>query len=79
MAHWNYRVGRKAEYWYGEEFTYAIIEVYYEDNGKVKGYTGFVGPQGDSLEALKDDLERMKEAFDKPVFEMDDSEDLTNL
>lgn len=80
MSYWNYRVGKKAEHWCSEPIDrYSIIEVYYEDNGEVKGYTGFVGPQGESLEDLKADMQKMAEAFDKPIFEMDDEEDLTNV
>lgn len=79
MNRWNYRVGKKVEYWSSEPIvTYGIIEAYYEGD-EVKGYTGFVGPQGDSLEELKADMQKMVEAFGKPIFEMDDEEDLTNV
>jgi hypothetical protein len=64
MGHWNYRImKRKNE---EGEFDYGIHEVYYDENGKVKGWTErSMTTTCDSEENLKFDLERMIKAFEK--------------
>ena len=63
MTTWEYRVQEKVA---GDNRWYEIIEVYYE-KGKVVGTTDAVHPVGDSVEDLRQDLELMLRALDKPV------------
>lgn len=66
MTTWNYRVMRNGD-------LFAIHEVYYDENGKVEGYTqNPVCPSGESLEELKGDIEYYLEALNKPVLEYKD-------
>lgn len=44
-----------------------IIEVEYGEDGKVSSYWCFPSPEGDTIEDLMEDLEKMKEALSKPV------------
>ena len=57
---WNYRVMQfKGEL--------AIYEVYYNEAGKVCGYSEKpVSPRGESLEDLRENLLRYSEALDEP-------------
>jgi hypothetical protein len=67
MSHWNYRVIRK----YHKESdsnTYQIHEVYYDDEHKIEGWTQSpVGPMGESLAELRNDIQHFIKAFQKPV------------
>lgn len=58
---WNYRVVlRDAEF--------AIHEVFYEEDGSINGMTvDPVYPRAESLEGLREELERYSTALDKPV------------
>ena len=64
---WNYRVVRqknKLGTYYG------IHEVYYNKKGKVSAMTqDLITPCGDTLEELKEDLQYMLEACNKPVLD----------
>lgn len=65
---WNYRVMKRkiSE----SEFEFGIYEVYYDDNGRVKGYTeNSMTPVVHTAEGLKYELEIMMKAFDKEVLE----------
>lgn len=58
---WNYRVVEHA----GE---FAIHEVFYDDTGKVTGWTETpVYPRAESVEDLAQELARYAEALKKPV------------
>lgn len=60
---WNFRVMEKD----GE---FAIYEVFYNDEGQVQGYTENPSfPRAESIEELKEDLERYAEAMSKPVLQ----------
>ena len=64
---WNYRVVRHTDP-SGREW-YAFHEVYYRD-GKIATITEEpICPSAETIEELKADFERMKEAFDKPVLD----------
>jgi len=63
MTTWEYRVEERVA---GDNRWYEIIEVYYE-KGEVVGTTDAVPPTGYTLEDLRQDLELMLEALDKPV------------
>jgi undecaprenyl pyrophosphate synthase len=69
MSHWNYRVMRR-HYKYADKLTYEIHEVYYDDSGNVQRHTLEASdPFGETVEELKEDIELMLLAFDKPVLE----------
>ena len=69
MGHWNYRVIKtqpKGRPLY--EATCSIHEVYYDDDGKIYGWTADpTDVYGESLHELKEGLEWMLEALEKPV------------
>ena len=67
---WNYRV-IFCEATKDEAAQYQIHEVEYNLNGKVTNWseTG-AAPFGTTLDELKDDSERLKTAFDKPVLKV---------
>lgn len=70
MAHWNHRVmKRKID---GED-VYAIHEVYYEmdDEDRILWTENDVAPCGETLEELKQELQRMLKATEKPVLDYD--------
>lgn len=57
---WNYRVVKKDQY-------YGICEVYYDNDGKIEGWTDFIEPVGDAPDELREDMEYMMKAFQLPV------------
>ena len=62
---WNHRVMKSKD---GDDDYYQIHEVYYDKEGKVDGYTARgTSPCGNSLQELKEDLERMLKSLDKEV------------
>ena len=82
---WNYRVAKKRltvdilkDEVTGEvvdsysENQFGICEVYYNDEGKITSTTErFIEPCGETLEDLKWSFDKMKEAFDKEVLDLD--------
>lgn len=54
------------------EDSFGICEVYYNDEGDI-AFTSeyFQEPFGETLEELKTSFNMMKEAFDKPVIDLD--------
>ena len=76
---WNYRICKKklevgielSNNIYSED-CYGICEVYYNDKGEIIVRTeNFIEPYGETLEGLKMCFEKMKEAFDKEVLDLD--------
>lgn len=70
---WNYRVFKET-YNKGnddEEFIFSIRETYYDENGKVNGYTNPIAPFAESLDGLKWVLEKMQIALNKDVIDLD--------
>lgn len=66
---WNYRVSKTHD---SGEILYGIVEVYYDEEGEVVGWSDFIDPNyWDNPEDLKGTLKLMLEAFDKPLFEGD--------
>jgi hypothetical protein len=62
MMTWEYRVFRE------ENGDYVIREVFYDENGKIIGFTeDAVEPMGTSLRALTADLESFRAALKLPV------------
>lgn len=69
MSTWEFRVATK-DVVYGDKTVkeYGFVEVYYDDQGEVEFNTDFKDPNGwDDLEDLKVTIDRMQQAFDKPV------------
>ena len=72
MSHWNHRVVRTTNAspidQIEGEYYFAIHEVYYNDAGEICGMTEDpIEPFGESLEDLKNSLERMMKACDRPI------------
>lgn len=64
---WNYRVLRK-QYVESGITQYSIHEVYYDEDGEIKGWTADpVEPHGETLVELKEDLTCFIKALEKPV------------
>lgn len=62
---WNYRLAKNKDDLYG------IVEVYYDKGGEVTGWTqDFIDPNyWEDAKSVKNTLQKMLEAFDKPLFE----------
>ena len=72
MAHWNHRVIQRIV---GDEVEFGIHEVYYNDDGDVEGYTEQpVRVYGETLDELRETLERMLRCLDHPVIVDSDAE-----
>lgn len=66
MGHWNHRIVNRSNE-YGPFFT--IEEVYYDDDGSVRGHTENLCVGGESLEELKQTLEWMLKCLNDPIIE----------
>lgn len=67
---WNYRVTKRLDAAWGDEW-YEIREVYYGDDEQVQGWTQNPIPVcGESVDEVRECLERMLESLDKPVIEI---------
>lgn len=69
---WNYRVLRKSLD--ESEYSYHIIEVYYDNDFNIKFHSGQQEPYGESIEWISDDLHKMGLALNRPVLEEIDGE-----
>jgi hypothetical protein len=69
MGVWEYRVvERVASRTHADDaIWYEIIEVYYDDDGKLDATSDKICPAGDTVEDLREDLELMLIATNKPV------------
>lgn len=66
---WNHRVMRTTEPEGAHHF--AIHEVYYSENGSIKAWTErAVGPCGDTLKELQQDVSRFTLAFTRPILDV---------
>lgn len=63
---WNYRVMKRAA---RDENEFFITEVYYQDDGSVIGWTEGKEAWGEDLDSLRQTLEWMTSALDKPVLD----------
>lgn len=72
---WNYRVIRKPYDYKDLVFEeYNVHEVFYDDNGNIESWTTEpISPYGDTLEELKNTLEKMLEALEKPILQEDET------
>ncbi len=67
MSYWNYRVIKKF-YEKADATTFEIHEVYYDKNHKIEGWTeSAVGPSGETVSELKEDIEHFVRALQKPT------------
>jgi len=62
---WNYRIVEACEFDYS---IFTVREVYYNDDGSIKSIseTG-ITPYGETKGELREDINLMLKAFDKPV------------
>lgn len=61
---WDYRVVE-------DKGTFAIYEVYYNDTGKITAITeNPLGPQGETVKELEEDIEYFRRALEMPVLRM---------
>ena len=65
MSTWNYRVLLTEHDLFGH--TYDIIEVFYNHDGSIRGYTAADVQSYESSEELRGTIEAMLTAFDHPV------------
>jgi 23S rRNA A2030 N6-methylase RlmJ len=78
LSHWNYRVLERETESGGN--VQAIYEVYYDENGDPVGHTqkpatAQIDTEFESREDLKEILQAMKQAADKPVLTYDTLEE----
>ena len=70
---WNYRVVKRT--YCCEETWYQIHEAYYNSNGEITAITEKpVDPAGLTMDELKESLEWMQKALEKPVLDYDNIE-----
>lgn len=66
MNTWNYRVVKSKD---GEDDWYQIHSAYY-DNSELTGLSANgASPCGNTIEQLRNDLQKMLDALDKPIIE----------
>ena len=64
FGHWNHRVvNRSTE----DETWYTIEEVYYDDDDTIRGHTDGLRVGGESIEELRETLERMLRCLEQPI------------
>lgn len=68
MSGWNYRVIRK-KIERSDDYMYGIHEVWYDDNDQIDGWTDEIAPYGESFLELKNNLNYMIKATQKPILE----------
>lgn len=74
---WNYRVVRRAcQTQRGPEYYYGIHSVYYTKLVPTSVTMEPSVPYGDTLEELREELEKMQKAFAKPVIDYDTLEEV---
>ena len=61
---YEYRIIKYEE---GDEIFYCVEEVGVDEDGVMLNHTIEYSPKCKSVEELKDNLEEMKESFDKPI------------
>jgi hypothetical protein len=73
--HWNHRVVRRV---YKYEIEYSIHEAYYGLNkdDKPSITTESIAPYGESMAELRETLQRMLKALDKPVLDYETREEI---
>lgn len=68
--YWNNRVMKKVPNpKYPDDEQYYVVEVYYNNDNAIVGWTEEESAWGETLEALESNLEWMLKALDKPVLD----------
>ncbi|MCF7826332.1 MAG: hypothetical protein K9N29_06750 [Candidatus Marinimicrobia bacterium] len=79
MLYWNTRVVRKYDKT-SDKSTFEIHEVHYDDNHQITAWTeSAVGPFGETLAELKEDIKHFIEAVQKPILELEHHADRERL
>ena len=68
-SYWNYRVLKTNSNGY---ISYSIIEVYYDANDKITGYSDHMYPYGETDKELKLDISMMLKACRHPALTLED-------
>ena len=71
---WNYRITRSRNT-NADRDIFEIREVYYHDDGSIRGWTAAIGLSGDSVEEIKADLELiLRDTFNRPILDITDND-----
>lgn len=76
---WNYRVSKrihKHPYLHDPEILFEIREVYYDEDGGIRGIGETSDIIGHSLQEVKDTLQKMMECCDKPLIDYNTGEEI---
>lgn len=66
---WNHRVIRRTDMKTGN-VSYEIFEVFYDEKDRIDGWTAdAVGPYGETMAELRQDLQHFAEALNLPLLE----------
>ena len=75
---WNYRLTKEIihnKYLVEPETLFGIREVYYDENGDISGMSEMPDIIAESVDELKNILEKMTECCDKPVIDYNTGEE----
>ena len=74
-SYWNYRIFEDKE---DNRAIFRIIEVYYEKNGNIESWIDAINIPStwDNMEDLKNDYDKLKNAFEMPLLKRDGKENL---
>lgn len=75
-THWNYRVVKTIAHGIT---SYQVHEVYYTDDKPIAVTESSIAAYGETVDELKADFELIMKAFDAPVLNYEDFDDLTDL
>ena len=79
---WNYRITKEIrhhKYLHEPETLFGIREVYYDENGDVSGMSEMPDIIAESVDELKNILEKMTECCDKPVIDYNTGEEIQEV
>ena len=76
---WNYRITKEIrhhKYLHEPETLFGIREVYYDENGDISGMSEMPDIIAESVDELKNTLEKMTECCDKSVIDYNTGEEI---
>jgi hypothetical protein len=76
---WNYRLTKEVvtnKYLAEPDIIYGIREVFYDKDGKINGYAEQPDVISNSVEGMKDILNKMLESCDKPLIDYNTGEEI---
>ena len=79
---WNYRITKEIrhhKYLHEPETLFGIREVYYDENGDISGISEMPDIIAESVDELKNILDRMIECCDKPVIDYNTGEEIQEV